>query len=176
MEKKPLLTHGIKKIIIPPPPTHLLRDKKMPDIKPCSSGKEKCILLSNFEKAEWRQEEEVLGAVCFRIFSNPQQLTLDPSCYPFQPPRTPVIPRLCGRGFHTLLSKGMGIPNVSKGLRHTTLWGRDAFHLSDLHTPVYVCKRCPSSRPWKPIGLWDTEDPTVSRQSVHRRVSCEVRT
>jgi hypothetical protein len=25
----------------------------------------------------------------------------------------------------------------------------------------------PSNRPWRPIGLWDVEDPTLSRQSVH---------
>jgi hypothetical protein len=27
---------------------------------------------------------------------------------------------------------------------------------------------CPRNRPWRPIGLWDVEAPTLSRQSVHR--------
>jgi hypothetical protein len=26
----------------------------------------------------------------------------------------------------------------------------------------------PCNRPWRPIGLWDAEDPTLSRQSAHR--------
>jgi hypothetical protein len=26
----------------------------------------------------------------------------------------------------------------------------------------------PRNRPWRPIGLWDVEDPTFSRQSIHR--------
>jgi hypothetical protein len=26
----------------------------------------------------------------------------------------------------------------------------------------------PRNRPWKPIGLWDVKDPTLSRQSAHR--------
>jgi hypothetical protein len=32
-------------------------------------------------------------------------------------------------------------------------------------------KRYPCSRPWKPIGLWDVEAPTFSRQSAHRYIS-----
>jgi hypothetical protein len=28
-------------------------------------------------------------------------------------------------------------------------------------------KRYPSNRPWRAIGLWDVEDPTLSRQSAH---------
>jgi hypothetical protein len=30
------------------------------------------------------------------------------------------------------------------------------------------CKSYPCDRPWRPIGLWDVEDPTFSRQSAHR--------
>jgi hypothetical protein len=26
---------------------------------------------------------------------------------------------------------------------------------------------CPFNRPWRPIGLWDVKDPTLSRQSAH---------
>jgi hypothetical protein len=29
-------------------------------------------------------------------------------------------------------------------------------------------KSYPRYRPWRPIGLFDTEDPTLSRQSAHR--------
>jgi hypothetical protein len=25
----------------------------------------------------------------------------------------------------------------------------------------------PRNRPWRPIGLWDVKDPTLSRQSAH---------
>jgi hypothetical protein len=37
-------------------------------------------------------------------------------------------------------------------------------------TPVYMkvaLKVYPRNRPWRPIGLWDVEDPTLSRQSTH---------
>jgi hypothetical protein len=35
-------------------------------------------------------------------------------------------------------------------------------------------KSYPCNRPWRPIGLWDVEDPTFSRQSVHRlRCGCQ---
>jgi hypothetical protein len=34
--------------------------------------------------------------------------------------------------------------------------------------------RYPRNRPWRPIGLWDVEAPTFSRQSAHRwRWSCQ---
>jgi hypothetical protein len=30
------------------------------------------------------------------------------------------------------------------------------------------------NRPWRPIGLWDVKDPTLSRQSAHRwRWGCQ---
>jgi hypothetical protein len=29
-------------------------------------------------------------------------------------------------------------------------------------------KSYPSNRPWRPIGLWDVQDPTLSRKSAHR--------
>jgi hypothetical protein len=36
-------------------------------------------------------------------------------------------------------------------------------------------KRYPYNRPWRPIGLWDVEAPTFSRQSAHRwRWSCQL--
>jgi hypothetical protein len=38
------------------------------------------------------------------------------------------------------------------------------------------CKRQshPSNRPWRPVGLWDVEAPTFSRQSAHRwRWGCQ---
>jgi hypothetical protein len=28
-------------------------------------------------------------------------------------------------------------------------------------------KSYPRNRPWRPIGLWDVKDPTLSRQSAH---------
>jgi hypothetical protein len=32
----------------------------------------------------------------------------------------------------------------------------------------------PRNRPWRPIGLWDVKDPTLSRQSAHRwRLGCQ---
>jgi hypothetical protein len=31
----------------------------------------------------------------------------------------------------------------------------------------FVSKTIPCNRPWKPIGLWDVKDPTLSRQSAH---------
>jgi hypothetical protein len=31
-----------------------------------------------------------------------------------------------------------------------------------------LMKSCPCNRPWRPIGLWDVEAPTFSRQSAHR--------
>jgi hypothetical protein len=32
----------------------------------------------------------------------------------------------------------------------------------------YEVKSYPRNRPWRPIELWDVEDPTLSRQSAHR--------
>jgi hypothetical protein len=29
-------------------------------------------------------------------------------------------------------------------------------------------KSYPRNRPWRPVGLWDVKDPTLSRQSAHR--------
>jgi hypothetical protein len=35
-------------------------------------------------------------------------------------------------------------------------------------------KAFPCNRPWRPIGLWDVKDPTLSRQSAHRwRLGCQ---
>jgi hypothetical protein len=32
-----------------------------------------------------------------------------------------------------------------------------------------------SKRPWRPVGLWDVKDPTLSRQSAHRwRQGCQL--
>jgi hypothetical protein len=28
---------------------------------------------------------------------------------------------------------------------------------------------CPRNGPWRPVGLWDVKNPTLSRQSAHRR-------
>jgi hypothetical protein len=33
---------------------------------------------------------------------------------------------------------------------------------------INMFKRCPSNRPWSPIGSWDIEAPTFSRQLAHR--------
>jgi hypothetical protein len=33
---------------------------------------------------------------------------------------------------------------------------------------LFVQKSYLCNRPWRPIGLWDVEDPTLSRQSAHR--------
>jgi hypothetical protein len=41
---------------------------------------------------------------------------------------------------------------VTKGLRHTVLWGRDAFHFSDLHMFIQS-KSYPRNKPRRPIGL-----------------------
>jgi hypothetical protein len=45
----------------------------------------------------------------------------------------------------------------------------------DLDAVVKIKKvKYPCNRPWRPIGLWDVEDPTFSRQSVHSwRCSCQ---
>jgi hypothetical protein len=32
---------------------------------------------------------------------------------------------------------------------------------------VSKVKSYPCNRPWRPIGLWDVKDPTLSRQSAH---------
>jgi hypothetical protein len=37
---------------------------------------------------------------------------------------------------------------------------------SFLHSPV-TSSLYPCNRQWRPIGLWDVEDPTLSRQSAH---------
>jgi hypothetical protein len=34
---------------------------------------------------------------------------------------------------------------------------------------------CSCNRPWRPVGLWDVEVPTFSRQSAHRRrLGCQL--
>jgi hypothetical protein len=38
----------------------------------------------------------------------------------------------------------------------------------------WVAVSCPWNRPWRPIGLWEVEAPTFSRQSAHRwRWGCQ---
>jgi translation initiation factor 2 alpha subunit (eIF-2alpha) len=40
----------------------------------------------------------------------------------------------------------------------------------DVHqilTTVSKKKSYPHNRPWRPIGLWDVKDPTLSKQSAH---------
>jgi hypothetical protein len=39
---------------------------------------------------------------------------------------------------------------------------------------IYLKRSYPHNRPWRPIGLWDVKDPTLSRQSAHRWLwSCQ---
>jgi hypothetical protein len=43
----------------------------------------------------------------------------------------------------------------------------------DAHS-VSIRSVCPSIMPWRPIGMWDIESPTLSRQSAHRwRLGCK---
>jgi hypothetical protein len=39
---------------------------------------------------------------------------------------------------------------------------------AQLHTVSKVKVKLSRNRPWRPIGLWDVKDPTLSRQSAHR--------
>jgi hypothetical protein len=39
-----------------------------------------------------------------------------------------------------------------------------------LNHPRYKKQSCPRNRPWRPIGLWDVEDPTLSRRLAHRQM------
>jgi hypothetical protein len=53
--------------------------------------------------------------------------------------------------------------------RQQSLW---CFHVILLHSEwnyVYLYKKSyPCNRPWRPIGVWEVEAPTSSRQSAHR--------
>jgi hypothetical protein len=51
------------------------------------------------------------------------------------------------------------------------MWcGVDKHFIRDRFKKNYSEKKnyYPRNRPWKPIGLWDVEDTTLSRQSAHR--------
>jgi hypothetical protein len=46
----------------------------------------------------------------------------------------------------------------------------------DIRASYFKVKSYPCSRPWRPIGLWDVEAPTFSRQSAHRwQWGCQTR-
>jgi hypothetical protein len=48
-------------------------------------------------------------------------------------------------------------------------WTTKHANITNSFTKSYPC-----NRPWRPIGLWDIEDPTFSRQSAHRwRWGCQ---
>jgi hypothetical protein len=51
-----------------------------------------------------------------------------------------------------------------------TINDSDRHNLKFLKLKHYLClcKSYPCNRPWRPIGLWDVEAPTHSRQSAHR--------
>jgi hypothetical protein len=45
---------------------------------------------------------------------------------------------------------------------------------TQFHTHIKVKVKLSCNSPWRPIGLWDVEDPTFSRQSAHRwRWGCQ---
>jgi hypothetical protein len=46
---------------------------------------------------------------------------------------------------------------------------RSNFRIRTVQWPKNVKKKkiFPRNRPWRPIGLWDVKDPTLSRQSAH---------
>jgi hypothetical protein len=48
--------------------------------------------------------------------------------------------------------------------QHTTV---SQCHCETAWTLKCTSKAIPHNRPWRPIGLWDVKDPTLSRQSAH---------
>jgi hypothetical protein len=69
------------------------------------------------------------------------------------------------------------------GLRITCIRPSDVISLESVERQsISICFLCgintdhfhysfdshPRNRPWRPIGLWDVKDPTLSRQSGHR--------
>jgi hypothetical protein len=52
---------------------------------------------------------------------------------------------------------------------HSTEWAQEP-----AWTLQYLYISYPCNRPWRPVGLWDVEAPTFSRQSAHRwRSGCQ---
>jgi hypothetical protein len=56
----------------------------------------------------------------------------------------------------------------NQGVRERKKFGNRCSGRCGSHCLLYKVKvKLSRNRPWKPIGLWDVKDPTLSRQSAH---------
>jgi hypothetical protein len=74
------------------------------------------------------------------------------------------------RPWLTLVTSAVSIPFHTRSLKpiHSVLTvPRSGLVELYLHSSV-ILRSSHRSRPWRPVGLWDVEDPTLSRQSANR--------
>jgi hypothetical protein len=70
-------------------------------------------------------------------------------------------------------NSGSGLENRDYGRRDSSRWQRGTLYpqqltLTSLTSGGHSVGIVRSRTPWRPIGLWDVEDPTLSRQLAHR--------